>query len=142
MSEHPTDHAGLEILPFDECLRLLASVPVGRVGFFADGELVVLPVNHVIDGQDPVFRTAHGSKLSAAEGQNLAAFEADHYDVQARTGWSVLVIGRAEVVYDEAEVQRLNSRGLHPWVTAVERPFWIRIRATSVSGRRTPGTSL
>ena len=142
MSEHPTDHAGLEILAFDECLRLLASVPVGRVGFLADGELVVLPVNHVIDGQDPVFRTAHGSKLSAAEGQNLAAFEADHYDEQARTGWSVLVIGRAETVYDEAEVQRLNSRGLHPWVTAVERPFWIRIRATSVSGRRTPGTSL
>jgi nitroimidazol reductase NimA-like FMN-containing flavoprotein (pyridoxamine 5'-phosphate oxidase superfamily) len=142
MSEHPTDHAGLEILAFDECLRLLASVPVGRVGFLADGELVVLPVNHVIDGQDPVFRTAHGSKLSAAEGQNLAAFEADHYDEQARTGWSVLVIGRAEMVYDEAEVQRLNSRGLHPWVTAVERPFWIRIRATSVSGRQTPGTSL
>jgi uncharacterized protein len=141
MSELPTDHAGLEILPFDECLRLLASVPVGRVGFFADGELVVLPVNHVIDGQDPVFRTAHGSKLSAAEGQNLAAFEADHYDEQARTGWSVLVIGRAEVVYDEAEVQRLNRRGLHPWVTAVQRPFWIRIRATSVSGRRTPATS-
>jgi uncharacterized protein len=142
MSEHPTDHAGLEILAFDECLRLLASVPVGRVGFLADGELVVLPVNHVIDGQDPVFRTAHGSKLSAAEGQNLAAFEADHYDEQARTGWSVLVIGRAEMVYDEAEVQRLNGRGLHPWVTAVERPFWIRIRATSVSGRRTPGTGL
>jgi uncharacterized protein len=141
MPEHPTDQGGLEILPFDECLRLLASVPVGRIGFFADGELVLLPVNHVIDGQDPVFRTARGSKLSAAEGQNLAAFEADHYDEQTRTGWSVLVIGRAEVVYDEAEVQRLNRRGLHPWVTAVERPFWIRIRATSVSGRRTPGTS-
>jgi nitroimidazol reductase NimA-like FMN-containing flavoprotein (pyridoxamine 5'-phosphate oxidase superfamily) len=141
MPEHPTDHAGLEILPYDECLRLLASVPVGRVGFFADGEVVVLPVNHVVDRQDPVFRTARGSKLSAAEGQNLAAFEGDHYDEQTRTGWSVLVIGRAEVVYDEAEVQRLNRRGLHPWVTAVERPFWIRIRATSISGRRTPGTS-
>jgi nitroimidazol reductase NimA-like FMN-containing flavoprotein (pyridoxamine 5'-phosphate oxidase superfamily) len=141
MPEHPTDHAGLEILPYDECLRLLASVPVGRVGFFADGEVVVLPVNHVVDRQDPVFRTARGSKLSAAEGQNLAAFEADHYDEQTRAGWSVLVIGRAEVVYDEAEVQRLNRRRLHPWVTAVERPFWIRIRATSISGRRTPGTS-
>jgi uncharacterized protein len=141
MPELPTDHAGLEILPFDECLRLLASVPLGRVGFFADGELVLLPVNHVIDGQDPAFRTAPGSKLSAAEGQHLAAFEADHYDEQTRTGWSVLVIGRAEVVYDEAEVQRLNRRGLHPWVTAVERPFWIRIRANSVSGRRTPATS-
>jgi len=43
MPGHSTDHAGLEILPFDECLRLLASVPVGRVGFIADGELVILP---------------------------------------------------------------------------------------------------
>ena len=138
MPEHSIDHAGLEILPFEVCLRLLASVPVGRVGFFADGEVVVLPVNHILDGQDPVFRTARGSKLSAAEGESLVAFEADEYDEQTRTGWSVLVTGRAEVVYDEAEVQRLSQRGLHPWATAVERPFWIRIRATSVSGRQTP----
>jgi uncharacterized protein len=138
MPEHPTDHAGLEILPFEVCLRLLASVPVGRVGFFADGEVVMLPVNHLLDGQDPVFRTARGSKLSAAEGQSLVAFEADDYDERTRSGWSVLVTGRAEVVYDEAEVQRLSRRGLHPWASAVERPFWIRIRATSVSGRRTP----
>ncbi len=138
MPGHPTDHAGLETLPFEACLRLLASVPVGRVGFYSDGELVVLPVNHVLDGQDVVFRTAAGSKLSAAEGKNLVAFEADDYDPQTRSGWSVLVNGRAEVVYDEGEVQRLARLGLHPWVTAVARPFWIRIRPTSVSGRRTP----
>ena len=101
----------------------------------------MLPVNHAVDGQDPVFRTARGSKLSAAEGQNLAAFEADHYDEQTRSGWSVLVIGLAEAVYEEAEVQRLSALGLHPWVTAVERPFWIRIRPTSVSRRRTPETN-
>ena len=69
MSRYPADHAGLEILPYDECLRLLATVPVGRVSFFADGEIVVLPVNHVMDGHDPVFRTAWGSKLSAAGGR-------------------------------------------------------------------------
>jgi uncharacterized protein len=138
MPEHSTDHAGLEILPFEVCLRLLASVPVGRVGFFADGEVVVLPVNHILDGQDPVFRTARGSKLSSAEGQSLVCFEADEYDEQTQTGWSVLVTGRVEVVYDEAEVERLSQRGLHPWATAMERPFWIRIRATSVSGRQVP----
>jgi nitroimidazol reductase NimA-like FMN-containing flavoprotein (pyridoxamine 5'-phosphate oxidase superfamily) len=142
MTGRSTDHAGLEILPFDECLRLLASVPVGRVGFFTDGEVVVLPVNHALDGQDPVFRTARGSKLSAAEGQDLVAFEADGYDEQTRSGWSVVVTGRAEVVYEEAEVERLTLLGLHPWVTAVERPFWIRIRATSVSGRQTPETQV
>ena len=140
MPGYPTDHAGLEMLPFDDCLRLLASVPVGRVGFFADGEIVVLPVNHVVDGQDVVFRTAHGSKLSAAGGLDLAAFEVDHYNEQARSGWSVLVTGRAEIVEAEAEIQRLSRRGLHPWVTAIQRPFWVRIRPTSVSGRRAPGT--
>jgi nitroimidazol reductase NimA-like FMN-containing flavoprotein (pyridoxamine 5'-phosphate oxidase superfamily) len=140
MSEYPIDHAGLEILPFDECLRLLASVPVGRVGFFADGEIVVLPVNHIVDGDDVVFRTAYGSKLSAAGGQYLAAFEADHYDGQTQSGWSVLVSGRAEMLDAEADIQRLSRRGLHPWATALQRPFWIRIRPTSVSGRQTPGT--
>ena len=138
MTRYPTDHAGLEILPFDECLRLLGSVPVGRLAFLADGEMVILPVNHVIDGQHPVFRTARGSKLSAAEGQNLVCFEADYYDERTRAGWSVVVTGRAELVYEESEVQRLNRHDLHPWVTAVEHPFWIRIRATSVTGRRTP----
>ena len=140
MSEHPTDHAGLEILPFDECLRLLASVPVGRVGFFADGEIVLLPVNHVVEGHDVVFRTAHGSKLSAIEGQHLAAFEADHYNEQTRSGWSVLVSGRAEMVDAEADIQRLSRRGLHPWASAIQRPFWIRIWPTSVTGRQTAGT--
>jgi uncharacterized protein len=53
MSRFPADHAGLEILPYDEFLRLLGTVPVGRVSFLADGEIVVLPVNHVMDGQTP-----------------------------------------------------------------------------------------
>lgn len=141
MPGQPTDHAGLETLSLDECLRLLASVPVGRVGFYSDGEVVVLPVNHAVDGPGVVFRTAAGSKLSAAEGQNLVAFEADDYDPVARSGWSVLINGRAEVVYEDAEIERLSRLGLHPWVTAVDRPFWIRIRPASVAGRRIPATS-
>jgi uncharacterized protein len=140
MAGYSTDHAGLAILPFEECLRLLASVPVGRVGFLADGELVILPVNHVVDGHDVIFRTSYGSKLAAADGQHLAVFEADHYNEQTHCGWSVVVTGRAEVVEAEADVQRLTRRGLHPWVTAGQHPFWIRIRPTSVSGRQTPRT--
>jgi nitroimidazol reductase NimA-like FMN-containing flavoprotein (pyridoxamine 5'-phosphate oxidase superfamily) len=141
MPDQPTDHAGLETLPFDVCLRLLASVPIGRVAFYADGEVVVLPVNHAMDGQDVVFRTAAGSKLTAAEEQDQVAFEADSYDVQTRSGWSILVTGRAMVVYDEAEVQRLSRLNLHPWASSVEHPFWVRIHPTSVTGRRTPAAS-
>ncbi len=138
MPQYSTDHAGLEILPFDKCLELLAKVPVGRVSFFEDGEIVTLPVNHVLDGQDPVFRTARGSKLSAAECQSVVTFEADEYDEGTRSGWSVLVTGRAQGVYEDDEIERLNQLGLHPWVAAEDRPFWIRIRPTSISGRQTP----
>jgi uncharacterized protein len=138
MTHYPADHAGLEILPYVECLRLLSTVPVGRVSFLADGEIVVLPVNHVMDGQGPVFRTARGSKLSAAEGQAVVAFEADGYDERTRSGWSVLVNGRAHAIYEEAEIQRLSRLGLRSWVNAADRPFWIRIRPASISGRRIP----
>ena len=139
MRDYPTDRGGLEVLPFEECLRLLASVPVGRVGFVAEGEVVMLPVNHLVDGTDVVFCAAFGSKLAAAEGQKVAAFEADHYDQQNRSGWSVLVSGRVELVEAEADVSRLSRRGLHSWVrAAAQQPFWIRIRPTSVSGRQTP----
>jgi uncharacterized protein len=142
MPDQPTDHAGLETLPFDVCLRLLASVPIGRLGFYADGEVVLLPVNHAVDGQDVVFRTASGSKLTTAEEQDLVAFEADDYDLRTRSGWSVLVTGRAMVVYDEAEASRLDRLDLRPWAAAVERPFWVRIHPTSVTGRRTPRTAV
>jgi nitroimidazol reductase NimA-like FMN-containing flavoprotein (pyridoxamine 5'-phosphate oxidase superfamily) len=141
MPELPTDHAGLETLRLEVCLRLLASVPIGRVGFCADGEVVVLPVNHAVDGQDVVFRSAGGSKLTTAQEQGLVAFEADSYDLQTRSGWSVLVTGRATAVYDEAEVNSLNRLNLHPWATSVDHPFWVRIRPVSVTGRRTPVTA-
>jgi len=138
MTHYPADHGGLEILPYDECLRLLSAVPVGRVSFLADGEIVVLPVNHVMDRQDPVFRTARGSKLSAAEGQAVVAFEVDGYDARTRSGWSVLVNGRAHAIYEEMEIKRLSRLGLRLWVSEANRPFWIRIRPSSISGRRTP----
>jgi uncharacterized protein len=138
MLEPPIDHAGLEALPFDECLELLGSVPLGRIGFYADGEIVILPVNHAVDGQDVVFRTAPGSKLTSAGEQGPVTFEADQFDSRTQAGWSVLVTGRATMVYDEAEIRGLEKLGLEPWPHGVTHEFWIRIRPTSVTGRRTP----
>ena len=135
MTRYPADHAGLAILPLEDCLRLLGSVPVGRIGFQADGEVVVLPVNHVVDGQSVAFRTATGSKLSAAEGQSNVVFEADDYDAGRRAGWSVVVTGQAEVVYEDAEIDTLDALGLDSWADDADQAFWIRIRPESVSGR-------
>ena len=138
MPAYTTDRTGLQILPLDECLRLVASVPVGRLGFHADGEIALLPVNHVVDGQDVLFRTTRGSKLSAPEAKSLVVFETDDYDQATRTGWSVVINGHAEAVYDDAEIKLFDHLDLHPWPDAVERPYWVRIRPISVTGRQTP----
>jgi uncharacterized protein len=141
MTAHPTDHAGLETLPFAACLRLLDSVPLGRIGFFADGEIVILPVNHIVDGQDVLFRSGAGSKLSTVGSKNLVGFEADDYDARTRSGWSVVVSGFTEIVESEDEIRRLNDLGLLSWGIAADDSSWIRIRPTSITGRRTPGAA-
>jgi uncharacterized protein len=139
MRELATDRAGLEILHLGDCFGLLKSVPVGRVGFVARGEVVILPVNFAVDGQDVVFATGAGSKLSCVEVGHYVGFEADAYDAATATGWSVVVNGFAEIVDSAEEAARLDGIGMTPWgaATAQER-VWVRIRPTTVSGRRLP----
>ncbi len=141
MTVYPTDHAGLEILPFETCLRLLDSVPVGRVGFSTDGEVVILPVNHLVDGQHVIFRTGAGSKLSSVDSTNLISFEADSYESGTHSGWSVVLSGYAEEVESDTEIRRLSDLGLQSWGRAADAAHWIRIRPTSITGRRTTGTA-
>jgi nitroimidazol reductase NimA-like FMN-containing flavoprotein (pyridoxamine 5'-phosphate oxidase superfamily) len=141
MTVYPTDHAGLEILPFETCLRLLDSVPVGRVGFFADGEVVILPVNYLVDGVYVIFRTGAGSKLSSVGSEKLISFEADSYDARTHSGWSVVLNGYTEEVESDADVRRLSDLGLQSWGAAADAQHWIRIRPTSITGRRTTGAA-
>jgi uncharacterized protein len=139
MRELATDRAGLEILHLGDCFTLLKSVPVGRIGFVAGGEVVILPVNFLVDGQDVVFATRAGSKLSAVEVGHYVGFEADCYDTAARGGWSVVVNGLAEIVDSDEESARLAALGMTPWAGETdEERVWVRIRPTSVSGRRIP----
>jgi nitroimidazol reductase NimA-like FMN-containing flavoprotein (pyridoxamine 5'-phosphate oxidase superfamily) len=141
MRELATDRAGLEILHLGDCFLLLKSVPVGRIGFIEGGEMVILPVNFLVDGQDVAFRTGAGSKLSAVEAGRYVKFEADSYDAATATGWSVVVTGLAEVVDPAEEAARLDALGLVTWGGAAGRRVWVRIRPSSITGRRTPAAA-
>lgn len=132
----PTDHGGLEVLTYRECMALLESTPVGRFAFVDGGEPVVLPVNHRVSGRSIVFRTTFGAKLDAAVHGAPATFEVDRFDPEARTGWSVVARGVAEPVVDDDEIEELDRSGLEPWVTAVDRDHWVRLRLNEVTGRR------
>ncbi len=138
MAAAATDHAGLDVLSFEECLELMARSGVGRVAFLADGEIEVLPVNYTIEGARVAFRTATGTKLEAAIERSVVAFEVDAFDPQDRTGWSVVIKGRAEVVADAALIARLERTGLTPWATAVPKNEWVVIHPNAITGRRVP----
>lgn len=131
-----TDRNGLEILTLGDALRLLESVAVGRIGFVEGDRVTILPVNHFVHGTSVLFRTAAGAKLDAAVVRRPVAFEADHWDADLRSGWSVLVRGDAEVVGEEAMVALLEARGLESWARSRHRRGWVRIRADEVTGRR------
>ncbi len=141
MAAAATDHAGLVVLSFEECLNLMAHIGVGRVAFVADAEIEVLPVNYTIEGARVAFRTAPGTKLEAAVERSVVAFEVDAYDLQEHTGWSVVIKGRAEVVSDESLIARLERSGLTPWASAVPKNDWIVIHPNAVTGRRVPAKS-
>ncbi|WP_203433154.1 pyridoxamine 5'-phosphate oxidase family protein [Jiangella asiatica] len=129
------DSAGLEKLDRTTCYALLATVPIGRIVFTEAALPAIQPVNFVLDGDDVIIRTGVGSKLAQAARSAVVAFEGDQYDEAALTGWSVVLVGRAEPVGDEAERHRLSTLGLTPWAPG-DRPHFIRIRPEIVRGRR------
>lgn len=134
------ERSGLELIPADECLRLLERGHVGRVGLTQSGRPVILPVNYVLDGDTVVFRTDEGTKLRFAQRRSFVAFEVDDIDAIYHTGWDVLVTGVAEEVHDPGEIERIDKLGLRPWAEGPKRHY-VRIRPGAITGRRVGGQS-
>lgn len=130
-----TDHRGLDVLSFDECLDRLRRTHVGRLGFVSAGESVILPVNHGMVGDHVVFRTMPGSKMDVAVAAGNVAYEIDGWDDRTQTGWSVLVKGTAEVVYDSEETARYDLLRLRSWADPAGLGQWVRIRPLEITGR-------
>ena len=131
----PYDHRGLRVLTLEECLQHVRDSAVGRVAFLHEGDPVILPVTHALDGLDVVFRSTWGSKLEHARHADSVAFEVDQVDLTTRSGWSVLVRGVAVVEYDPAVLERLDALSLASWAPPDDSSFWIRVRAEAVTGR-------
>jgi nitroimidazol reductase NimA-like FMN-containing flavoprotein (pyridoxamine 5'-phosphate oxidase superfamily) len=119
-----------------ECLRLLATMQVGRIGFVLGGAPEILPVNYVLDGDTIVFATAEGSKLRGIS-RSPVVFEVDDTDAVSRSGWSVVIHGMAEEVtsFDPPALRsRVLALPVEPW-TRGDRSHLVRIKASSITGR-------
>lgn len=132
-----TDRNGLEMLTRTECLHLLKVGRIGRIGMSGDGLPTVLPVNYFFDGDRILIVTSVGSKLNAALGNKVVAFELDEFDLAAHSGWSVVAVGVARAVHDAQDLARIRELPVTRWAP---RGDWyvVAISVDWISGRRMP----
>jgi nitroimidazol reductase NimA-like FMN-containing flavoprotein (pyridoxamine 5'-phosphate oxidase superfamily) len=144
----PMTYAGRALQELDEaeCLRLIASGGIGRIGYSGRYGPTVMPVNYQLYEGTIVFRTAQDSatdedlRTGIANAEYKVAFEIDDFDAVARTGWSVLIQGSAHHVESEAERASVAGAGVEPWPGG-DRELFLRIIPVRITGRRVSHTS-
>jgi len=118
-----------------ESVALLATQDVGRLVYTRRALPAVSPVNFVLrDGAVWIWTASTSSMWQAVRGA-VVAFEADRLDAVTRSGWSVVVLGVAQLIVDPAEIGRALRDGPEPWVSG-RKEHLIRVPIEEVSGRR------
>lgn len=136
-----TKGSELDVLTRRQCLDRLNTVRVGRLVLTEDALPAVQPVNFRLWRDDVVIRVAGGTKLAAATGHQVVAFEADELDAELRTGWSVTVVGHAELVTDIDELVAIAGTFVQPWAEG-RRDQFIRVRTEKLTGRQFRGSEV
>ncbi len=118
----------------DDCLRLMASVSMGRIIYTRQALPAVELVNFALDHGDIVIKTDGDGKLAAATRHTVVAFEADCLDAE-QAGWSVTAIGPSREVTDPEDIGRLQKIALSSWTHGIREHF-IRVSPEMLNGRR------
>jgi nitroimidazol reductase NimA-like FMN-containing flavoprotein (pyridoxamine 5'-phosphate oxidase superfamily) len=136
MSDNPPSD-DVEELAAPECMHLLDSVSVGRVGVTIEALPAVFPVRFVVSEGAVIFRTVPGTKFDAATAESVVAFEADAEGTAADpTRWSVLVRGIARPLTEPEDVSTARALPLGSWAWEGRADRFVRIYPTVITGWR------
>jgi Pyridoxamine 5'-phosphate oxidase len=99
-----------------ESMRLLGSVPLGRIVFTVRALPAVRPVRHIVDDGHVIVCADSGFAITSAERESgtVVAYQADAIDPVVNLGWSVTVVGVAHQVTDPAAADAFRE-ALHHW---------------------------
>jgi nitroimidazol reductase NimA-like FMN-containing flavoprotein (pyridoxamine 5'-phosphate oxidase superfamily) len=122
-------------LPYLRCRELLQQATVGRVAICTPTGPRIVPINYRVDGESLILRTAPYSTLGTHGRNTRLAFEVDSVDHEQQTAWSVVALGRAEMIEDLDELAALRPAGPVPWAGG-ERRLYLRLRWDELTGRR------
>jgi len=126
----------IEEMDRHDCELMLSQMPIGRIGVLFGGRPVILPVNYRFVDGEIVFRTFTGQKYHAAKARQDVSFEVDAWDLELRTGWSVLVKGHAEPILETAKLAAADELALDSWTDIAHHGPWVRIIPDEITGRR------
>lgn len=130
-----------EVLDETECRRLISPGGIGRIAYNGRYDLTVLPVNYRVADGAILFRTAQDSltgedlRTGIKDADYKVAFEIDHFDEEAREGWSVLIQGPAHHLDSDAEQAAARSAVVRSWASG-QKDHFIRIIPARMTGRR------
>lgn len=123
-------------LPYDECLVLLRAGVLGRIGLSRPTGPEVVPVNYVVVGDAVLVRTGPGSLLDRFADGAALVLEVDGVNYERHHGWSVVARGRGErLTTEQLTPTERRVPGPPAWVSRTEAT-WIRLRWTTLTGRR------
>lgn len=136
----PHEQRSLLALSPSESVDLLSRAQVGRVVFTERALPAVVPVGFALHADGIVMHTSEDMSLAAAAARgDVLAFEVDDIDPASRTGWSVVVVGKPELVTNAEERAGINLV-LEPWAPG-HNDVCIRLPLTVVTGRRIASSS-
>ena len=135
----PENHPSEDVVELQEseCLELLESASVGRIGVTIEALPAVFPVRFVMSDGAVIFRTVPGTKFDAATAEAVVAFEADDEGTKPDpTRWSVLVRGIARPLTEPAELTAARALPLGSWAWEGKADRFVRIYPTVITGWR------
>ncbi|MGS2810456.1 pyridoxamine 5'-phosphate oxidase family protein [Nocardia sp. MW-W600-9] len=132
-----SDNPNVKELAVNECWALLRTEEIGRLAVWVDDHPDIFPLNYAVDHGTVVFRSARGTKVSAALSDAHVAMEVDGYIAESHEAWSVVIKGRAEGIREIGDLMDTVDLPLFPWQAGTKN-FFVRLVPTVVTGRRFP----
>ena len=131
-------HTRIITLSDDQCGDLLKThkARLGRVAFAEGGQAAwpsILPVNYTYWDGSIFFRTLEGSKLYTALRRQRVAFEIDEIQDEWQQGWSVVALGRLDIVRDPTVRASVGDK-LRSWAADATEQL-VRLDIEQLTGR-------
>lgn len=89
----------------DQCVQVLYSTEVGRLGYYSEKRMYIVPVSYVFDGEHIYIHSKEGQKVRMMRKHPGVCFQVDR--IENLVNWrSVLVWGKFQELRDRKDQDR------------------------------------